>query len=126
MMSSTSVQVWNDYKEDHKETLQDESIVIPANSYIEMPRAKALRLVSQMTPVYRAGETNTPPKRLRIHDERKAERARLDAMSRENSCMMCEQSFNTSRELDVHVEMNHADSLIDKEEGLKNVKKRKR
>ena len=89
VIRGAKVKVWNDYTKDHREDLQGESIVIPASSYIELPRAKAIRLVSQFWPVYKAGETNTPPKMLRIDPKREAIAA-LEESSFKNNCMACE------------------------------------
>ena len=105
------VKVYNDFREDNKEDVLGTMITIPANGFIEMTRAKAIRLLQQFTTPFREGDNgNAKPKMLRMVEDKSQTIDEIEV--KENQCQVCTQSFNTSRELEVHGEMNHASQLL--------------
>lgn len=112
----SKVQVWNDHHQEHVEKVAETIYKIPAGGYIDLPRSVGIRLLSQFAPVYKPGVGDAPPKKLRMVEPEKEAAARLRESSKsQNACMQCAQSFNTGRELEVHIEMNHEELQLKEE-----------
>lgn len=101
--------VWNDNDKPYTEMFRDERITIEAKGYIEMDKSDAIMFMGQWVPIKKHDNGQVlNPKRLRL------EVVPLKTPVVEKKlCQMCQEEFQTDKELALHSELNHAEAMVD-------------
>lgn len=111
----TQVKVYNDNHLPYKEEFEDEMIVIKPNSFIIMDEEKAVMFKGRYRQIERDGGGVQKPesfKKIRIAYFQAGEEKKVNELR----CQACSFVANSKDELDAHINEDHLEQLLDKDE----------
>lgn len=120
---ATLVRVWNDNTHPYEEEFKGKTIKIGANKFIEMEETEAVEFKGKFTHIKRDADGQPVPsgyKMLRI--EKTSKSAHRPSEKLDFTCQACGFIAKNKIELDAHIDENHLDSLLDKDEADKRKK----
>ncbi len=117
-----SVRVYNDNIYPHKEKFKGEEIYIPPKCFVEMEFYDAVEFKGQYTPIVVDGGGAPIPQSFKMIRIVQPDGFQLED-SKKIVCNSCGKQFDSSKELDDHVNEFHIDLIVDEDEREKRLKK---
>lgn len=103
--------VWNDNKFVHTERFKGETITIQPGSFIEMDFFEAKSFQGQYTPILRDYDGQPLPQSYKIIRVEEIKDTSTKVEAEVHRCQKCADTFDTSEDLEDHIDENHLGDL---------------
>lgn len=124
-MATVLVRVWNDNVHPFKQRFRDKEISIGAKKFIEMEETEAHEFKSAYSPMEKDGDGQPRPESYKMIRIERTDRTAHKPVANPSEflCQACGHRSANKKELDAHIDENHLDQLVDKDEADKRRKK---
>lgn len=120
-MATVLVRVWNDNVFPFKQKFRDKDILIGPKKFIEMEETEAYEFKSAYSPIERDGDGQPKPESYKMIRIEKTDKTAHKPVANANEflCQACGFHATNKKDLDAHIDENHLDQLVDKDEADK-------